>query len=287
MGGFCFWGEVHLRNFKTSQSAPCMPKRPSLRIDLGPLDTHFERFAAAKGQPVSAALGEVLAQYLAQDKPQTPSPRKRVFRRVNFTSFEEQEQARKKAKGANQELGPALRKVALEQLLAHLDMVQSGGTGTVSAGVPSGGVAAKVGETEAGSLRLELKLNASEMATLEERAKAGRYRSVQALVIGITRAFLFNAPVLDPVVAGALGRENLELVRISNYIGQLTRDVAAGKRLGALDAADVIAMVARVEAHTQTVAKALANAQGRWALQNVAKVEGTESKEGVGDGNNG
>ena len=266
---------------------PRMPRKPHLNIDLGDLDPHFERYAAAKGQPVSAALGEVLAQYLAQDKPKTPSPQKRVFRTVNFASYEEREQARKRAKEANAELGSALRRVALEQLLAHLGDAQDSGAAAVQGGVPSGGVAAKVGESEAAGLRLELKLSASEMATLEERATAGRYRSVQALVVGITRAFLFNAPVLDPVVAGALGRENLELVRISNYIGQLTRDVAAGKRLGPLDAADVIAMVAKVEAHTQTVAKALANAQARWALQNVAKVEGTDRKEGGGDGNNG
>jgi hypothetical protein len=114
---------------------------------------------------------------------------------------------------------------------------------------------------------LELRLNPSELAALEDKAQSGRYRSTQALAISIVRAFLFNAPVLDPAVVAALGQHNLELVHISNTVRQLLRELEARKRLGLMDTFDVVTMLQRLDAHIEVVAASLALAQGRWAIQ--------------------
>lgn len=242
-----------------------MPGIRPLNIDLGDFDPYFERYATAHGQPVAAALGNVLSSFLADALCDRPAPQKRVFRAVNFASEDERNEAQKRAQAMNLPLGVALRKVAMQQVFDFSESMERAPTGM--AGVPSGGVLAAVGASDASTSRVEVRLTASEMAVLEQKSKAGRYRSVQALIVAITRAFLLNAPVIDPTVAAGLGRENLELVRISNYIGQLTRDVEGGKRLGLLDAADVIAMLRRVEEHTQAIAKALVEAQGRWVMK--------------------
>ena len=242
-----------------------MPAKPALRIDLGDLDPHFERFAASKGQSVSEALGNVLTAFLDSAQAPDSSSQKRIFRTVNFTSEEERQDARKRARAMRLPLGAALRKVAMEQISVRIG--ENSKTSTAAQGVPSVGVLSAIGVGETASFRVELRLTASEMSVLEGRAKAGRYRSVQAMIIAITRAYLANAPVLDHGQAAALGRENLELVRISNFVAQLLRDVDGGKRLGLLEAAEVVAMLGQVEAYTQTVGKALASAQGRWTIQ--------------------
>ena len=49
-----------------------------------------------------------------------------------------------------------------------------------------------------------------------------------------------------------------------------------GKRFGPLEAADVLAAIARIEAHTADVAKALAEAQGRWVIKDRELIDGND-----------
>jgi hypothetical protein len=187
-----------------------------------------------------------------------------VQRTVSFTSEAEKKLAQEQARRLDLRLGAALRLVALEQLLAHIGSAR--GQQVAAIDVAAGGQVALVGETESTTVRLEIRLTAAEIKVLEAKAAEGRYRSVQAMVVAITRAFLTSSPVLDPALAADLGRDNLALVRISHYINKLIQDVAGGKRIGPLDAAEVVAMLERVDRHTQAIAKMLAEAQGRWKL---------------------
>jgi hypothetical protein len=241
-----------------------MSSKITLRIDLGELDSHFERFAIAKGRTVSDALGEVVQGFVSRSKDQRLPGQKRVFRTVKFASIEERRQAQEQAERLNVRLGTALRLGALEQLLVQVGSVDGQGGAAIDA--LAGGRVCLVGKTESPTARLELRLTAAEIKVLEAKAAEGRYRSVQAMVVAITRAFLTSSPVLDPALAADLGRDNLALVRISHYINKLIQDVAGGKRIGPLDAAEVVVMLERVDRHTQAIAKMLAQAQGRWKL---------------------
>lgn len=67
-----------------------MPAKPTLRIDLGELDTYFERGAVAKGKSVNSILGEALQQLLSGSAQVSEPSRKRSLRSVTFASVEEQ-----------------------------------------------------------------------------------------------------------------------------------------------------------------------------------------------------
>ena len=242
-----------------------MPAKPTLRVDLGELDPYFEQRASAKGQPVNSVLSKALAQLLSGSEPTARPPRKRVLRSVTFASVEEQAQARDRAQALDQPLGAALRAVAIDQLLAEVPL--RGDEGRTDLDLPGGGLVTTMGMGESPTERLELRLNPSELAALEQKAKAGHYRSTQALLIAVARAFLLNSPVLDPAVVATLGQHNLGLVHISNSLRQLVQDLESRNRLGLLDTFDVVEMLQRLDAHIEVMGKAMAQAQGRWALQ--------------------
>jgi hypothetical protein len=242
-----------------------MPPKPTLRVDLGELDPYFERQAASKGKPVNSALGDALQQLLAGSVPIPKQTDKRNRRTVTFQSKEEQAQARALAQALDQPLSTALRAVAIDQLFAQVGGNASTHDG--DSGIPSGGKVTALGLGESATERLELRLTPSELAALQEKTLAGRYRSAQAMVVAVIRAFLLNAPVLDPAVVAALGQHNLELVHVSNSVRQLVRDLESRKRLGLLESFDVVEMLQRLDAHIEVVSNALALAQGRWALR--------------------
>ena len=240
-----------------------MPIKPSLRIDLGELDPYFERLASAEGRSVEDVLREDLTRFVA-GPPALPKNRvKRTRRFITFASAEEKQRASQRAKDADQPLSAAVRGVAIDRLFGQV----RGGGPSMGVALVGGGTGTVAGLGESPTERLELRLNPSELASLEEKARIGGYRSTQALVIAVTRAFLLNAPVLDPGVVAALGQQNLELVHISNSVRQLVRDLEARKRLGLMETFDVVDMLRRLDAHIEVVGKALALAQGRWAIQ--------------------
>ncbi len=242
-----------------------MATKPTLRVDLGLLDPYFEQRAMANGRPVHAALDEALAMLLSgQVLPARPS-KKRVRRCVTFASKEEHRRAQICAKERNQTLTAALRAIAIEQLLVQT--CPSTGTAGHFADVASTGVQAVLGLDESSTERLELRFRPSELSVLREKVRAGRYQSVQKLVIAITRAFLLREPVLAPTDIVALGQHNLELVHISHALRQITHTLESDKSMGALYGAKAVQMLDRVEAHIEQVAKALSHAQGRWTLQ--------------------
>jgi hypothetical protein len=255
--------KIRYRTYRQAKS-PMRPKR-TLSIDLGELDPYFESYAAAKGQTVSEALEEVLTRFLACKGGPKPSPKKRVFRDVRFASDAQRQEAREQAQAMNLQLGTALRQVVLEQLVVPIG--ESKGAPTAIAEVSNGTVLTAVGVAEPSNTRIGLRLTASEMDVLTSKAKASRYRSVQTMLVAIIRSFLLKAPLVDPLAVTGLGRDNLELVRISNHIRQLVRDVDGGKRLGLLDAAEVIAILQRIDAHTTRVSQLLADAQKRWHMK--------------------
>jgi len=184
---------------------------------------------------------------------------------VTFASLEEQSKARARAQALAQPLGAPLRVVAIDQWLGQATATADDETRTNE--LPSGGMVTSLALGESPTVRLELRLNPSELAALEDKAQSGRYRSTQALVISIVRAFLLNAPVLDPAVVAELGQHNLELVHISNTVRQLLRELEARKRLGLMETFDVVTMLQRLDAHIEVVAASLALAQGRSAIQ--------------------
>jgi len=242
-----------------------MPSKPTLRVDLGELDPYFEQRATEGGQPVNSVLRKALAQLLSGQEPRMRATGKRVLRSVTFASLEEQSQARARAQALAQPLGAALRAVAIDQLLGPSSNVVEDETQMHEAA--SGGMVTNVGLGESPTVRLELRLNPSELVALEDKAQAGRYRSTQALVISIARAFLLNAPVLDPAVVVTLGQRNLELVHISNALRELVQALESRKRLALLETFDVLEMLQRLDAHIELVGSALTLAQGRWVMQ--------------------
>ena len=242
-----------------------MAQKPTLRVDLGELDPYFEQRAFEQGQTVNSSLRQALDELLSGQEPRMRPHGKRVLRALTFASPEEQSQAKARAHALAQPLGAALRALAIDRLIDQDSTVSFEESRTNEA--VSGGMVTNLGLGESSTVRLELRLKPSELAALEDKAQAGRYRSTQALVISIARAFLLNAPVLDPAVVVALGQRNLELVHISNALGELLHELESRKRLALMETFNVVEMLQRLDVHIELVGAALALAQGRWHLQ--------------------
>ena len=234
----------------------------SLRVDLGDLDTFVEQYAACTGQPVCDLLTQAVASFLAGAPAPKPSQARRTFRTVRFTETASKALVDARARDSGMALGRVVRQAVLTKLFGHLGAVPRSGHAR-NQDVPALPAASDAAPTA----RLELKLSADDLEVLKDHARAGRYRSVQAVIVAITRAYLLQSPVLAPAVVAALGQQNLALVRISNHLHQLVQNVEAGHQLSVGEGSELSALLERVDSYIEVVARHLREAQKRWVMQ--------------------
>lgn len=234
----------------------------SLRVDLGDLDIYVEQYAARTGQTVCDLLTQAVTSFLAgKPAPQQSQPR-RTFRTVRFAEAGGKRLADSHARDSGMALGRMVRLAVLSKLLGDLGAgPRSGHAGNLFfPGPPAGSDAER-------KTRLEIKIAVDDLEILKEHARAGRYRSVQAVIVAITRAYLLQAPVLDPAAVATLGQHNLALVRISNHLHQLVQNAEASKQLSVGEGIELSALLERVDSYIDVVARHLREAQERWVMQ--------------------
>jgi len=234
----------------------------SLRVDLGDLDTYVEQYAARTGQTVCDLLTQAVTSFLAGKPAPQQSQLRRTFRTVRFAEAGGKQLADARARDSGMALGRVVRLAVLSKLLGDLGAgPRSGNAGNLGfAGLPAGSDAAR-------KTRLEIKLAVDDVEILKEHARAGRYRSVQALIVAITHAYLRQSPVLPPAVVAVLGEQNLALVRISNHLHQLVRNMEADAQLSRGEGRELGALLERIDSYIDVVARHLREAQERWVMQ--------------------
>lgn len=100
--------------------------------------------------------------------------------------------------------------------------------------------------------RIEITLTESELAALEEVMNVTIYRSYQAVIVGILRAYFLNKPVFQTKEVEVLRQANAALNAMGRNFNQVIKLIHLGdmEAARALNEANIEKMVEAIEKHT-------------------------------------